>query len=129
MTGPTIPSTHQLPHHHLLPSPAISHAHPRSTNHWQRRQTQMADDNNTKWRRVEKGRGREGATGVQDALFFFCSLSISDSSSQLLLAAQPPPISPSRPHQPNKNDKHDEEGFPPPRRISFHFDHVREGRM
>ena len=38
----------------------------------------MADDNNTKRRRVEKGRGREGAMGVQGALFFYYSLSISD---------------------------------------------------
>src|SRR6266545_12983 len=86
----------------------------------------MVDNNNTKWRRVEKGRGREGATGVQGAPFFYILFQYL-TPQQLLPAAQPPHFPLLDHSDPTKMTNVMRRDFPPPHRVSFCFECDEEG--
>src|SRR6266545_413084 len=85
----------------------------------------MVDNNNTKWRRVEKGRGREGATGVQGAPFFNILFQYL-TPQQLLPAAQPPHFPLLNHIDPTKMTNVMRRDFPPPCRVSFCFERDKE---
>jgi len=102
---------------HLVGACYILQLSPVSAHH---RRTQVADDNNMKQYRVEKGRGREGGNGRTRCTVFFCSTSF-----QLLLATQPPHFPLLDPINPTKMTN---ASFSPPCPVSFYLNVMRRGK-